>query len=96
MMNARHTIPRISVAERGITITWMSWAIGHTTVGGTVLLIQSDAKREGGKSLMTFEEIKLLSAGIILGFVLGSIFAFILIGILSANRIEEEVEENGD
>ena len=45
---------------------------------------------------MTFEEIKLLSAGIILGFVLGSIFAFILIGILSANRIGEEVEENGD
>lgn len=90
------TIPHISVAERGIITSWMSWATGRTIVGGIARLIQSDAKREGGKSLMTFEEIKLLSAGIILGFVLGSIFAFILIGILSINRIEEEVEENGD
>lgn len=40
------TIPHISVVERGITITWISLATGHMTVGGIVRLRVSDAKRD--------------------------------------------------
>lgn len=40
------TIPHISVAERGITTSWISWAIGRMTVGGIVRLRVSDAKRD--------------------------------------------------